>query len=130
MRKMLVALVMAFVLMAGIAGSNVAADGHQFPAQNESACTAAGGEFNQDGPTRTCVVDGAEYTETDVVTKVAGKSGRSWTIDYTIQTTTIYIRNGSELTTSSSSNTVVTGCLNPAGNPVDPSLSDNCQVPS
>jgi len=97
-------------------GAPASADTALFPAQNEGACEAAGGEFTRDANLRTCVVVGEPVTTTETL-RTAGRSGRSWDSEVTRQTTTTFTRDGSDRDTVTEE-TVVISCTNPGGQTV------------
>jgi FlaG/FlaF family flagellin (archaellin) len=119
MRKLL-ALFSTLLLALGFSLAGVGASlasGHQFPAQNEPACTAAGGVFSQSGGDKFCVVT-SHTTGSDQF--FSGKSGNFWYVEFTVHSTITYTKSSSAEITG---DPVITGrtmtkCVNPGGNDV------------
>jgi hypothetical protein len=130
MIRKLLAVAFATGLMAAMVGG-AAADHNpsHTVTQWAEACEARGGTYIVASPTVTCF----ENVVTPHNVKVAGKSGLNWTIETTsVKTTTVtYVFSTGTLTYGPAAYgpEVVTGCSNPAGQPVDPATTDQCRLP-
>jgi hypothetical protein len=102
------------VALAVLPVTPAAASSHLFPAQNEGACTAAGGTFEQVRSLKTCTVIKTEVETFD--TREAGNSGKSWTVEIEVTTSTVYTSDGADDTTSDPTTTYGDSeCYNPGG---------------
>jgi hypothetical protein len=117
--KRVLAGVAAGLLSVGLTAAPASASSHLFPAQNENACDAVGGDFERNGPVRTCTVVGEEQTRT-VTLRESGNSGNSWESTVTYYEVTTYTRTGSSLNDETDTTIVVTSCTNPGGQPMEP----------
>jgi hypothetical protein len=118
--KRVLAGIAAGLLSLGLTATPASASSHLFPAQNQNACTAAGGEFERSGPVRTCTVTGPIQTR-EVILREAGNSGNSWSSTITFYEVTTYTRTGSDRDTDTvSTDLVVVSCTNPGGQLMEP----------
>ena len=109
---------LACVLLLGMNAASVSADS-TFPSDNATNCANAGGVFGTDGAnTTTCAV--TDSVTPSSVNAAGNTPGFVWVAEINLVTVTTYT------TVTTPGSVTISGCINPGGKTIDPSMSDNC----